>query len=101
MRNGAKKLRIWPRATWQNLSQARWFPRALFPSTDIRSSRLGSPHHNVGHPSKRKLRRDTPLPKLLIGSAVDGYVLCHSGVLPPALLTMADRKVRTTKQAAG
>ena len=22
MRNGAKKLRIWPRATWQNLSQA-------------------------------------------------------------------------------
>ena len=23
MRNGAKKLRIWPRATWQNLSQAQ------------------------------------------------------------------------------
>ena len=23
MRNGAKKLRIWPRETWQKLSQAR------------------------------------------------------------------------------
>ena len=73
MRNGAKKLRIWPRATWQNLSQARWFPRALFPSTDIRSSRLGSPHHNVCHPPKRKLRRGAPLPEPLIGIAVHAY----------------------------